>query len=260
MSATTKPPIATDASGAHSLHRLVGLLLATVTHFIQQILDALSSNRGPRRWIPSNPRRLIISKPIFVWWSLLVWVWALNVFFCQGQVGVHGCSETIRNGDFRSNLSALLPESWQRLPMGLHQFVVIGGDNGIPQSSDRGPENSLGLRSNGRRSSFLGVALASYGVGVLDTRNDNPAKESKNQSAQENSYSRFHAPWWLLVWYLVISFFAGAGARTYWHAGRYGVIFLPNVKVSDGSQPPLTFGLSLSESAGSRSLHRLVCA
>ena len=31
-----------------------------------------------------------------------------------------------------------------------------------------------------------------------------------------------------------------------------------NVKVSDGSQPPLTFGLSLSESAGSRSLHRLV--
>ena len=31
-----------------------------------------------------------------------------------------------------------------------------------------------------------------------------------------------------------------------------------NVKVSDGSQPPLTFGLSLSESAGSRSLHRLL--
>ena len=32
----------------------------------------------------------------------------------------------------------------------------------------------------------------------------------------------------------------------------------PNVKVSDGSQPPLTCDLSLSESAGSRSLHRLV--
>jgi hypothetical protein len=32
----------------------------------------------------------------------------------------------------------------------------------------------------------------------------------------------------------------------------------PNVKVSDGSQPPMTFDLSLSESAGSRSLHRLV--
>lgn len=32
----------------------------------------------------------------------------------------------------------------------------------------------------------------------------------------------------------------------------------PNAKVSDGNQPPLTFDLSLSESAGSRSLHRLV--
>jgi hypothetical protein len=32
----------------------------------------------------------------------------------------------------------------------------------------------------------------------------------------------------------------------------------PNVKVSDGSQPPMTFHLFLSESAGSRSLHRLV--
>ncbi len=31
-----------------------------------------------------------------------------------------------------------------------------------------------------------------------------------------------------------------------------------NEKVSDGSQPPMTFDLSLSESAGSRSLHRLV--
>jgi hypothetical protein len=35
---------------------------------------------------------------------------------------------------------------------------------------------------------------------------------------------------------------------------------LANAKVSDGSQPPTTFDLSLSESAGSRSLHRLVCA
>jgi hypothetical protein len=32
----------------------------------------------------------------------------------------------------------------------------------------------------------------------------------------------------------------------------------PNAKVSDGCQPPLTFDLCLSESAGSRSLHRLV--
>jgi hypothetical protein len=32
----------------------------------------------------------------------------------------------------------------------------------------------------------------------------------------------------------------------------------PNVKVSDGSQPPLTFHLFLSDSAGSGSLHRLV--
>src|SRR5437763_1712171 len=31
-----------------------------------------------------------------------------------------------------------------------------------------------------------------------------------------------------------------------------------NAKVSDGSQPPLTLYSSLSESAGSRSLHRLV--
>ena len=31
-----------------------------------------------------------------------------------------------------------------------------------------------------------------------------------------------------------------------------------NAKVSDGSQPPLTFDLSLSESAGSRSLDRFV--
>src|SRR5947207_8723465 len=33
---------------------------------------------------------------------------------------------------------------------------------------------------------------------------------------------------------------------------------LPNAKVSDGSQPPMTLNSSLSESAGSRSLHRLV--
>jgi hypothetical protein len=39
---------------------------------------------------------------------------------------------------------------------------------------------------------------------------------------------------------------------------RTGFIFMPNAKVSDGSQPPMTFDLSLSESAGSRSLHRLV--
>jgi len=32
----------------------------------------------------------------------------------------------------------------------------------------------------------------------------------------------------------------------------------PNAKVSDGSQPPMAFDLSLSESAGSRSLDRLV--
>ena len=32
----------------------------------------------------------------------------------------------------------------------------------------------------------------------------------------------------------------------------------PNAKVSDGSQPPLTFDLSLSETAGSRSLDHLV--
>jgi len=35
-------------------------------------------------------------------------------------------------------------------------------------------------------------------------------------------------------------------------------IITSNEKVSDGSQPPVTFDLSLSESAGSRSLHRLV--
>jgi hypothetical protein len=32
----------------------------------------------------------------------------------------------------------------------------------------------------------------------------------------------------------------------------------PNAKVSDGSQPPTSLNLSLSESVGSRSLHRLV--
>jgi len=35
-------------------------------------------------------------------------------------------------------------------------------------------------------------------------------------------------------------------------------LFAANAKVSDGSQPPVTFDLSLSESAGSRSLNRLV--
>ncbi len=35
---------------------------------------------------------------------------------------------------------------------------------------------------------------------------------------------------------------------------------VPDAKVSDGSQPPMTLDLSLSESAGSRSLDRLVCA
>lgn len=37
-----------------------------------------------------------------------------------------------------------------------------------------------------------------------------------------------------------------------------GGIEPPNVQVSDGSQPPMTFDLCLSESAGSRSLDRLV--
>ena len=36
------------------------------------------------------------------------------------------------------------------------------------------------------------------------------------------------------------------------------IIVAPNAKVSDGSQPPMTWYLSVSESAGSRSLHRLV--
>jgi len=45
-------------------------------------------------------------------------------------------------------------------------------------------------------------------------------------------------------------------------AGETMPLILPRVdcrrtqKVSDGSQPPMTFDLSLSESAGSRSLHR----
>ena len=34
--------------------------------------------------------------------------------------------------------------------------------------------------------------------------------------------------------------------------------FWSNEKVSDGSQPPMAFDLSLSESAGSRSLDRLL--
>jgi hypothetical protein len=33
---------------------------------------------------------------------------------------------------------------------------------------------------------------------------------------------------------------------------------MPNAKVSDGRQPPMTSDLSLSESAGARSLGRLV--
>jgi hypothetical protein len=36
------------------------------------------------------------------------------------------------------------------------------------------------------------------------------------------------------------------------------VLMSPNVKVSDGSQPPVALDLSLSESAGSRSLDRRV--
>ena len=36
------------------------------------------------------------------------------------------------------------------------------------------------------------------------------------------------------------------------------VLDTPNAKVSDGSQPPMTLNSSLSESAGSRSLDRLV--
>jgi hypothetical protein len=33
---------------------------------------------------------------------------------------------------------------------------------------------------------------------------------------------------------------------------------MDNAKVSDGSQPPMTMNLSVSETAGPRSLHRLV--
>ncbi len=42
------------------------------------------------------------------------------------------------------------------------------------------------------------------------------------------------------------------------HGVYHEMVERPNVKVSDGSQPPLTFDLSPRESAGSRSLHRLV--
>ena len=41
-------------------------------------------------------------------------------------------------------------------------------------------------------------------------------------------------------------------------ASRFIEVDRPNAKVSDGSQPPMVVDLSLSESAGSRSLARLV--
>jgi hypothetical protein len=55
---------------------------------------------------------------------------------------------------------------------------------------------------------------------------------------------------------------ASAVARAIRNLGENGSIYvtLQNVKVSDGSQPPMTFDLSLSESAGSRSLDRWVRA
>ena len=43
-------------------------------------------------------------------------------------------------------------------------------------------------------------------------------------------------------------------------AWRRFMCWLPNDQVSDGSQPAMTFDFSVSESAGSRSLDRLVCA
>ena len=45
------------------------------------------------------------------------------------------------------------------------------------------------------------------------------------------------------------------GSRTDW---GWITVRPPNAKVSDGSQPPVTLDSSLSETAGSRSLHRLV--
>ena len=53
-----------------------------------------------------------------------------------------------------------------------------------------------------------------------------------------------------------------AAARCKTTRGRTGRLLFGsgafNAKVSDGSQPPVTLYSSLSESAGSRSLHRLV--
>jgi hypothetical protein len=47
--------------------------------------------------------------------------------------------------------------------------------------------------------------------------------------------------------------------RRYRHSQSGAIFFFAsNAKVSDASQPPVTFDLSLSESAGSRSLYRLV--
>ena len=58
---------------------------------------------------------------------------------------------------------------------------------------------------------------------------------------------------------------SGVGLDNAWQVGGLIWPFVhrrrvesPNAKVSDGSQPPMTFDSSLSGSAGSRSLHRLV--
>lgn len=232
MSATPKETKSPDATALIRCTGFVGLLLGTLTQFIQQILDALSSKRVPGSGLPSNARRLIIPKPIFVWWSLLVWVWALNVLFCQAQIGVPGCSETSRLGDFRSNLGALLPEPGQRLPVGLHQFMVVGGDNSIPQRFNHRLESSFVFGFPGFRCAFVGFTLASEGESMRGARH-NPPTDERNENADSGKpkadinwpswvwWRGWHWYHWVVYWLMI--FLAASGARTYWHAWRHGV-------------------------------------
>jgi len=92
----------------------------------------------------------------------------------------------------------------------------------------------------------------------------NTTKSDKHPSPCNSSFQRLKAwlgkkaPPWLTLPVMTLALFSVCYHTAKAIVDRMTRGLKPNAKVSDGSQPPLMLDLSLSESAGSRSLHRLV--
>ena len=159
------------------------------THSVQQLLDSLAAKLIPAWRFPGNTPGSVIPKLIFTGWGLLGCIAALDVWPCQAQVCVPGRSEIASVGNFRFNLGTLVPESRQRLVVSLNQITVLGGDNGIPQRSNRGSENSLFFFFSGCGGMFpdhlVASALAPFGEVMIDESNHKAPRNASGDGLKE---------------------------------------------------------------------------